>query len=105
MKNTEVKNAGLENTGPKRMGGIHGTGKRRTKFPGLKTHDYRLLNVKIEMDKYKAERNICILGLYYKYNTPLQCSAIGRNAIHVKRQMLKQTKNHADVRTTDRSCL
>jgi len=34
---------------------------------------------------------------------PLQCSAIGRNAIHVKRQMLKQTKNHADVRTTNRT--
>jgi len=82
MKNTGVENAGLENVGPKRMGGIHGTGKRRTKFPGWKTHDHRLLN-----------------------NTPLQCSAIGRNAIglHVKRQMLKQTKNHADVRTTDRT--
>jgi len=41
-----VEKTGLENTGPKRMGGIHGTGKRRTKFPGWKTHDHRLLNAK-----------------------------------------------------------
>ena len=46
MKNTGVENAGLENVGPNRMGGIHGTGKRRTKFPGWKTHDHRLLNAK-----------------------------------------------------------
>ena len=41
-----VEKTGLENTGPKRMGGIHGTGKRRTKIPGWKTHDHRLLNAK-----------------------------------------------------------
>jgi len=41
-----VEKTGLENTGPKRMRGIHGTGKRRTKFPGWKTHDLRLLNAK-----------------------------------------------------------
>jgi len=42
----DAENAGLENAGPKRMGGIHRTGKRRTKFPGWKTHDHRLLNAK-----------------------------------------------------------
>jgi len=41
-----VEKTGLENTGPKRIGGIHGIGKRRTKFPGWKTHDHRLLNAK-----------------------------------------------------------
>jgi len=41
-----VENTGLENTGPKRMGKIHGTGKRRTKFPERKMHDHRLLNAK-----------------------------------------------------------
>jgi len=41
-----VEKAGLENTGPERMGGIHGTGKRRNKFPRWKTHDHRLLNAK-----------------------------------------------------------
>ena len=41
-----VEKTGLENTGPKHTGGIHVTGKRRTKFPGWKTHDHRLLNAK-----------------------------------------------------------
>jgi len=46
MKNTGVENTELENTGPKHMGGINGTGKSRTNFPGLKTHDHHLLNAK-----------------------------------------------------------
>jgi len=41
-----VENMGLENTGPMRMGGTDGTGKRRTKFPGWRTNDHRLLNAK-----------------------------------------------------------
>ena len=41
-----VEKTGLENTGPNLMGGIHDTGKRKTKFPGWKTRDHHLLNAK-----------------------------------------------------------
>ena len=56
--NRRVEKTELENTGPKRMGGIHGTGKRRTKFPGWKTHDHRLLNAKWISIKLKYKLNI-----------------------------------------------
>ena len=43
-KSMVAENAELENVGQNRRGGKDGTGKHRTKFPGWKMHDHRLLN-------------------------------------------------------------
>jgi len=56
----DAENAGLENVGPNRRGGKDGTGKRRTKFPGLKTHDHRLFNA---FDFAKGDESRCAASI------------------------------------------